>query len=67
MPKPLQHALIWSHEHQHYTLMRDGQPEQGFFPADQSAFARWLDEHTAFAFLDLDRSAKDPGRLALAG
>ncbi len=51
MPKPLQHALIWSHEHQHYTLTRDGQPEQGFFPADPSAFARWLDEHTAFAFL----------------
>jgi LuxR family transcriptional regulator, maltose regulon positive regulatory protein len=51
MPQPLRYALIWSHEHQHYTLTRDGQPEQGFLPADQSAFVRWLEEHTAFAFL----------------
>jgi LuxR family maltose regulon positive regulatory protein len=51
MPQPLRYALIWSHEHKHYTLTRDGQPEQGFLPADQSAFSGWLDEHTAFAFL----------------
>jgi LuxR family maltose regulon positive regulatory protein len=50
MPQSLRYALIWSHEHQHYTLTRDGQPEQGFLPADQSAFSRWLDEQTAFAF-----------------
>jgi LuxR family maltose regulon positive regulatory protein len=48
VPKPLRQALIWSHEHQH---SRDGQLEQVFLPADQSAFARWLDEHSAFAFL----------------
>jgi LuxR family maltose regulon positive regulatory protein len=51
MPKPLVHALIWSHEHQHYTLYSHGQPEQDFLPEDQSAFARWLDGHAAFAFL----------------
>ncbi len=50
MPKPLRHALIWSHEHQHYTVYSHGQPEQGFLPGDQSAFARWLDELTAFVF-----------------
>ena len=50
MPKPLRYALIWSHEYQHYTLTRDGQPEQGVFPADQAAFARWLDEYSAFVF-----------------
>ncbi|WP_274532193.1 LuxR C-terminal-related transcriptional regulator [Ktedonobacter racemifer] len=50
MPKPLVHALIWSHEHKHYTLYSHGQPEQDFLPEDQSAFARWLDEHAAFAF-----------------
>jgi LuxR family maltose regulon positive regulatory protein len=51
MPHLLQHVLIWSYEHQHYILTRDGQPEQGFLPADQSAFSDWLDEHTTFAFL----------------
>ncbi|GHO77755.1 hypothetical protein KSD_55260 [Ktedonobacter sp. SOSP1-85] len=50
MPKPLVHALIWSHEHKHYTLSSHGQPEQDFLPEDPSAFARWLDGHTAFAF-----------------
>ncbi|GLV54140.1 hypothetical protein KDH_09890 [Dictyobacter sp. S3.2.2.5] len=51
MPKPLVHALIWSHEHKHYTLYSHGQPEQDFLPEDQSAFVHWLDGHTAFAFL----------------
>ncbi|GHO70764.1 hypothetical protein KSC_096560 [Ktedonobacter sp. SOSP1-52] len=50
MPKPLVHALIWSHEHKHYTLYSHGQPEQDFLPEDPSAFARWLDGHAAFAF-----------------
>ena len=50
MPKPLVHALIWSHEHKHYTLYSHGQPEQDFLPEDQSAFSRWLDGHAAFAF-----------------
>jgi LuxR family transcriptional regulator, maltose regulon positive regulatory protein len=50
MPKPLIHALIWSHEHKHYTLYSHGQPERDFLPEDQSAFAHWLDEHATFAF-----------------
>lgn len=51
MPKPLMHALIWSHEHQRYQLYSHGQPEQCFPPGDEPAFSRWLDEHTALAFL----------------
>jgi len=51
MPRPLVHALIWSHEHQHYQLYSHGQPEQCFLPEDQPAFARWLGDHTAFAFV----------------
>src|SRR5713226_2735165 len=51
MPKPLLYALIWSHEHQRYQLYSYGQPEQWFPPGDESAFSRWLDEHSAFAFL----------------
>src|SRR5438876_7363861 len=50
MPKPLLHALIWSHEQKHYQLYSHGQPEQCFPPGDEPAFSRWLDEHTAFAF-----------------
>jgi LuxR family maltose regulon positive regulatory protein len=51
MPRSLVHALIWSHEHKHYQLYSHGQPEQCFSPADGRAFARWLDDHTAFAFV----------------
>jgi LuxR family transcriptional regulator, maltose regulon positive regulatory protein len=51
MPKPLLYALVWSHEHQRYQLYRHGQPEQWFPPGDKPAFSRWLDEHSAFAFL----------------
>jgi LuxR family transcriptional regulator, maltose regulon positive regulatory protein len=51
MPKPLLHALIWSHEHQRYQLYSHRQPEQWFPPGDEPAFSRWLDEHSAFAFL----------------
>jgi len=51
MPKPLLHALVWSHEHQLYQLYSHGQPEQWFPPGDEPAFSRWLDEHSAFAFL----------------
>src|SRR2546421_483511 len=50
MPKPLLHALIWSHEQKHYKLYSHGQPEQCFPPGDEPAFSRWLDGHTAFAF-----------------
>ncbi|MFL5655454.1 MAG: hypothetical protein ACJ8CB_14920, partial [Ktedonobacteraceae bacterium] len=51
MPRPLLHALIWSYEQKHYQLYSHGQPEQCFPPADGLAFSRWLDDHTAFAFL----------------
>src|SRR5215469_7537852 len=51
MPKPLLHALIWSHEQKHYQLYSHGQPGLCFLPGDEPAFSRWLDEHTAFAFL----------------
>ena len=51
MPRPLLHALIWSHEHKHYQLYSHGQPEQCFPPADGLAFSRWLDDHTAFVFV----------------
>lgn len=51
MPRPLVHALIWSREYQHYQLSSHGQPEQDFPAEDGQAFARWLDEHAAFAFI----------------
>ena len=51
MPKPLMYALIWSHEQKRYQLYSHGQPEQCFPPGDEPAFSRWLDEHTALAFL----------------
>ena len=51
MPRPLLHALIWSHEQKHYQLYSHGQPERCFPPADGPAFSRWLDDHTAFAFV----------------
>jgi LuxR family maltose regulon positive regulatory protein len=51
MPKPSQHALIWSEEHQHYELHSSGQAEQCFRRGDESAFSRWLEKHTAFAFV----------------
>src|SRR5260370_25776854 len=53
MPKPSLHTLIWSHQQQHYELHMYGQPEQYFRPGDESAFSRWLNEHTAFAFWGL--------------
>ena len=51
MPKPSLHALIWSEVQQHYELHIHGHPEQCFSRGDEPAFSRWLDEHTAFAFL----------------
>src|SRR5258708_5539282 len=51
MPKPSLHALIWSEGHQHYELHLHGQPERCFRPGDEPAFSRWLEEHTAFAFV----------------
>jgi LuxR family transcriptional regulator, maltose regulon positive regulatory protein len=51
MPKPSLHALIWSEDSQRYELRSSGKPEQWFTQGDEPAFARWLDEHTAFAFV----------------
>src|SRR5260221_3041780 len=51
MPKSSLHALIWSEGHQHYELHLHGQPERCFRPGDEPAFSRWLEEHTAFAFV----------------
>src|SRR5258708_8063717 len=50
MPKPLLHVVIWSYEQQHYKLYSHGQPEQCLPTGDETAFSRWLDEHTAFVF-----------------
>lgn len=51
MPRLLLHVLVWSEEAQLYELRSHGEPEQWFTQADEPAFARWLAEHTAFAFV----------------
>src|SRR5215471_12904800 len=50
MPKPALHALIWCEDSQQYELQSRGKTEQWFSQGDESAFARWLAEHTAFSF-----------------
>ncbi len=51
MPGPSPHALIWSQAQQQYELITDGHPDHCFKRGDEPALPRWLDEHTAFAFL----------------
>src|SRR6266851_8870583 len=51
MSKPSLHALVWSHEREHYELHMHGQLQECFPRGDESAFSRWLEEHTAFAFV----------------
>jgi LuxR family maltose regulon positive regulatory protein len=51
MPGPSLHALIWSQAQQQYELTIDGHPEHCFRRGDEPAWQRWLDEHTAFAFV----------------
>ena len=51
MPSPSPHVLTWSEVHRHYELSTHGQPAQCFRPGDEPAWQRWLDEHTAFAFV----------------
>src|SRR5579872_1539305 len=50
MPKPSEHALIWSEEHQCYDLHLNGQLQQSFRPYDESAWLAWVHEHTTIAF-----------------
>jgi LuxR family maltose regulon positive regulatory protein len=59
MPKPSRHVLIWLPEQEHYELQTQGQPVQWFRPGDESAFSRWLEAHTSFAFVG------QAGRLSL--
>lgn len=51
MPKPSPHALIWCEDSQQYELHNHGKPVQWFTPGDESAFACWLAEHSAFSFV----------------
>ena len=50
MPKPSEHALIWSEEHQSYDLSMHGQLQQSFHQQDESVWLAWVQEHTTFAF-----------------
>jgi LuxR family maltose regulon positive regulatory protein len=51
MPKSSLHVFIWSEKHQRYELQSHGHSNQWYHPADGSAFTRWLEEHTSFAFV----------------
>ncbi|TMC17001.1 MAG: LuxR family transcriptional regulator, partial [Chloroflexi bacterium] len=51
MPKPSRYVLIWLDEQEHYELHLHGQLQQCFQRGDDDAFSRWLEEHTAFAFV----------------
>jgi LuxR family transcriptional regulator, maltose regulon positive regulatory protein len=49
--KPSAYVLIWMREREHYELHLHGQLQQCFQRGDDDAFSRWLEEHTAFAFV----------------
>lgn len=51
MSKPSRYVLIWLYEREHYELHLHGQLYQSFQRGDDEAFSRWLEEHTAFAFV----------------
>ena len=51
MPNPSRYVLIWLDEREHYELHLHGQLQQCFKRGDDIAFSRWLEEHTAFAFV----------------
>ncbi|HLZ58192.1 MAG TPA: LuxR C-terminal-related transcriptional regulator [Ktedonosporobacter sp.] len=51
MPKSSQYVFIRSHEPQHYELQTQRQVVQRFHQNDAPALARWLEEHTSFAFV----------------
>src|SRR6266700_3234945 len=50
MPRVPLHALTWSREQNLYELYTQGQLEQRFRPAEESAWLAWLREATSFAF-----------------
>jgi LuxR family transcriptional regulator, maltose regulon positive regulatory protein len=51
VPKPSQYVLIWLDERERYELHLHGQLQQCFQRGDDDVFSRWLEEHTAFAFV----------------
>ena len=51
MPRPSPYVLIWLDERERYELHLDGQIQQYFQRGDDNAFSRWLEAHTAFAFV----------------
>jgi LuxR family transcriptional regulator, maltose regulon positive regulatory protein len=51
VPKPSPYVLIWLDERERYELYLHGQLQQCFQRGDDVAFSRWLEEHTAFAFV----------------
>jgi len=67
MSKPSLHALVWSHEREHYELHMHGQLQECFPRGDESAFSRWLEEHTAFAFVGKSGRLWSSKKRGLAG
>ena len=51
MSRPSQYVLIWLDERERYELHLHGQLQQCFQRGDDDVFSRWLEEHTAFAFV----------------
>jgi LuxR family maltose regulon positive regulatory protein len=51
VPKPSRYVLIWLDERERYELHLYGQLQQYFQRGDDDAFSRWLETHTAFAFV----------------
>jgi LuxR family maltose regulon positive regulatory protein len=51
VPKPSRYVLIWLDERERYELHLHGQLQQHFQRGDDDAFSRWLEAHTAFAFV----------------
>jgi LuxR family transcriptional regulator, maltose regulon positive regulatory protein len=51
VPKPSPYVLIWLDERERYELHLHGQLQQYFHRGEDDAFSRWLETHTAFAFV----------------
>jgi LuxR family maltose regulon positive regulatory protein len=51
VPKPSPYVLLWLDKPEHYELRLHGQLHQSFQRGDDDAFSRWLEAHTAFAFV----------------
>ena len=50
MPKPATHALIWSPEHNTYTVYEQGQQQVPYLPEDDETWLAWLANHSSFSF-----------------